>query len=715
MNEPLRPTLPEQPVSDAPATTVERTGRSALLARMTPGDIPLLPSNDHVVLVSLAVLVGLIAGLMVTLLRVAVLLCSALFFSPRRTWALLDDPRSPERIRFIEGTAGLDVDVVVAGALAAVVCFGYGLYRDRLRRRDPSQPWTGKHSRAYFVGLLLLFAAALHYALRGLLAASLAIMPGHEGLPVFADTPWWALGLVAVIGGALVGAISHRFLAPGSHGVPEVMEAVTLHGGSLPASFGPSYAMASGLTVAAMGSVGLEGPVIVFGAGSASTMGKALSLSRERLRVLVAGGAAAGIAAVFNAPIAGALFALEVVIGEFGLTMFSPVVIASVVGTVVHRSVEGSSPLLASARFELGSLYEILAYVPLGLFCGAVGTFFVRMLEGSRAHVARVLSPLPKIAWPAVGFGLLVAVAVIFHRYEVLGSGYDTLDALLDSRVVGTTVVLILAAKLVAIALTLSTGGKGGILLPSLFLGACAGSAYGSFLRLGLDDRVADPGAYALVGMGAVLTAVQHAPMTAVVMIFELCNDYSVILPLIVSCILSTLVSARALGLGVYQRALKAEGIVITRGKEQNVLRSLRVADAMQRDVITIPVATHLGALEGIVASSTQTTYPLVDHEGRLAGVLSLSDLRHVMFEHKDIDDLVVAGELGHKTVHVIRPSDHLGDALEELSVQQFENLVVVDDHDAGQVLGLLSHQAVMEAYRKALERAGLFERPSPV
>jgi CIC family chloride channel protein len=702
------------PAPDAPSPTVERTGRAALFARMTAGDIPLLPSNDHVVLVSLAVLVGLTAGLMATLLRVAVLLCSAVFFSPKRTFALLHDPSSPERLRFLEGTARLDVDVVVAGGVAAMFCFAYGVYRDRLRRRDPSQRWIGEHSRSYLVGLVLLFSAALHYALRGLLAASVAIMPGHEGLPVFAETPWWVLGLVAVVGGALVGLVSDRLLKPGTHGVPEVIESVTLHGGSLPAKFGPSYAVASGLTVAAMGSVGLEGPVIVFGAGSASTMGKALSLSRERLRVLVAGGAAAGIAAVFNAPIAGALFALEVVIGEFGMTMFSPVVIASVMGTVVHRSIEGGAPLLTGAHFEIRSLYEILAYVPLGLFCGAVGALFVRMLEGSRGYVAQLLGPLPRFLWPAVGFALIVALAVGFDRYEVLGSGYDTLDALLDARVVGTTVLFILAAKLVAIPLTLSTGGKGGILLPSLFLGACAGSAYGSFLRLGLADRVSAPSAYALVGMGAVLTAVQHAPMTAVVMIFELCNDYNVMLPLVVSCILSTLVSARAIGLGVYQRQLNAQGVAISRGREQNVLRSLKVGEAMQRDVVVVPASTRLRALETIVAGSTQTTYPLVDRDGRLTGVLSLSDLRHVMFEHEEIEDLVVAEDLGHRAVHVIRPSDNLADALDELSIQQFENLVVVDDADDRRVLGLLSHQAVMVAYKTALQRAGIFERPSP-
>jgi CIC family chloride channel protein len=233
-------------------------------------------------------------------------------------------------------------------------------------------------------------------------------------------------------------------------------------------------------------------------------------------------------------------------------------------------------------------------------------------------------------------------------------------------------------------------------------------------LRLGLEDRIAGPGAYALVGMGAVLTAVMHAPMTAVVLVFELCNDYSVILPLIVSCILSTLVSARALGLNVYQRQLQAEGIAISRGKEQNVLRNLRVRDAMQRDVIAIPASTRLGALEAIVSGSSQTTYPLVDRDGLLTGVLSLSDLRHVMFEHQALDDLVVAGELGHKRVHVIREADNLADALEELSVQQFENLVVVDDAEPRRVLGLLSHQAVMVTYRTALQRAGLFERKGP-
>src|SRR5690606_24573509 len=199
--------------------------------------------------------------------------------------------------------------------------------------------------------------------------------------------------------------------------------------------------------------------------------------------------------------------------------------------------------------------------------------------------------------------------------------------------------------------------------------------------------------------------------LTAVVMIFELCNDYDAILPLMVASILATLVATRALEGGIYQRSLRRFGIVLSRGKEQNVLRALRVADAMTTNVRTISDATPLGRMQEIVETSPQTTFPLVDSEGRLSGVLSLSDLRSVLFEHGDIDDLVVAKELGHETVHVIHPSDHLGTALDRLSGQPFGRLGVVAGDDPSRVRGLLSHQAVMEAYKKGLARAATFDQ----
>lgn len=681
-----------------------------LLLPKAAEDIPLLPSAEHTMLVTLAALVGLYAGLAATLLRVMVRLCGALFFSPQAVLDLVFDPASDVhgRLEKILEHTNWRWELLILGGAGLVLFFAFGLYKQLSWRRAGLKKRRG--SRAWLIGLLLGAAVGMHFLLQLLACVADALMPHDRGLlSVMEQTPWWALGIVALLGGTLVGVVTYFVPNARGHGVPDIMAGVSLHGGHLDAKSGPWFAGAAALTVSATGSVGLEGPVVFFGATTASGLGQALRLSRSRLRVLAAAGAAAGVAASFNAPIAGALFALEIIVGDFALATFSPVVIASIVGTVVHRSIEGDHPVFSNAHFSLVSGYEILLYVLLGLFCGIVGTIFVKVMEGTGAHLSRLLASLPEWVRPGVGLLVLALVALVLGRMEVLGSGHDAMRALLEGKVVGLVVGVILIAKMVATSLTLGAGGIGGIMFPSLMVGASAGTLFGSAASWLFGDRVASPSSYAIVGMGAVLTAVQHAPLTATVMIFEFTNDYTIILPLMVSCILATLLATRALGSNLYQRVLRREGIVLSRGREQNILRSLHVKDAMREDFVAIPAVTRLGELAEIVSSTTITTFPLVDDEGKLAGALSLQDLRQVMFE-PSLDDLVVAGELGTRKVATIHPEDSLATALARFALQPFEHLIVVDPEDPRKVLGLLGLQATMSTYQDGLRRAGALD-----
>jgi chloride channel protein, CIC family len=555
-------------------------------------------------------------------------------------------------------------------------------------------------------------AAVLYSALQLLGCVGRALDSERLGLVnLFESAPVWQLYVVAVFGGVVVGSIRRSIPADEPSDVPGIMAAVALRSGAVNQRSGSMSSLGSAITVSVGGSVGLEGPVVVAGSTSASWLGQNLSLSRERLRVLVAAGAASGIAAAFNAPIAGVLFALEIIIGEVALTTFTPVVLASVIGTVMHRALEGDFAIFPNATFELRSGYEIFLYAFLGLVSGVIGSVFVRSIELTRELTSRHLSRVPAVLLPALGLVAVITISSVMGRFEALGTGYSTLSAFLEGDLLGPVVLLIVVTKIVSVSITLGSGGIGGIFFPSLFVGAGLGTMFGLVAQEALGASIAGPSNFALVGMASVAAAMLHAPLTAAVMIFELCNDYDAILPLMVASILATLVATRALSGGIYQRTLRRFGIVLSRGKEQNVLRALRVEEAMTTHVRTISDATPLGRMQEIVESSAQTTFPLVDADGHLSGVLSLSDLRAVLFEHGEIDDLVVAKELGHKTVHVIRPSDHLGTALDRLSGQPFENLVVVDDHDERRVRGLLSHQAVMEAYKKGLARAGIFEQ----
>ncbi|NQY92505.1 MAG: chloride channel protein, partial [Deltaproteobacteria bacterium] len=503
-----------------PSTVTAWTRAPLELTRRAAEDIPLLPSQDHITLVSLAALTGLLAGLAAELLRVFVRLFGVLMFSPGSLWELATDRSSPMSQRFDAEWPKIDTHFMVVGLAAALLMFGWGYYRDH--RNGAAE---GHRSRSHQLGIAVGAAALAHGVLQVLVAAADAVTPGHSGLlSVFQHTPWWGLCGVALVGGIAVGVLAHYLTDARGEGVPIVMKSVALKSGAMRTRSGPIFAGTAGLTVASMGSVGLEGPVLVFGAASASGLGQALGLSRDRLRVLVAAGAAAGISAGFNAPIAGALFALEIVVGDFALATFSPVVIASVVGTVVHRSIEGNFPVFGGVDFVIKSSYEIWLYIPLGLLCGAVGTLFVRTVESTNARFQRLTSGVPNFLQPAIGLLAICLMAVALGRYEVLGSGYDTLQNLLNNRITATVVGVILVAKIAATSLTLASGGVGGVFFPSLMIGASAGSLFGAGAQQLLGDRIASPASYAIVGMGAVLTAVQHAPLTAVVMVFELCN-----------------------------------------------------------------------------------------------------------------------------------------------------------------------------------------------
>lgn len=695
------------------ATLDEAKAGLALLRRLllprAAEEIPLLPSAEHTMLVTLAALVGLYAGLAATLLRVMVRLCGAVFYSSGAALDLALSPSSEVRSRLLASLEDTPwrLELLVLGAAALVAFFAFGAYR-HLGWRKRGQ--RRRKSRAFLVGMLLGAAVAAHYLLQLLSRIADVLMPHERGLlSIMQETPPLALVLVALCGGTLVGIVTWLVPKARGHGVPDIMTGVALRGGHLDPKSGPCFAGAAALTVSATGSVGLEGPVVFFGATTASGLGQVLRLSRSRLRVLAAAGAAAGVAASFNAPIAGALFALEIIVGDFALATFSPVVIASIVGTVVHRSIEGDHPVFAGAKFSLVSGYEIALYVLLGLFCGVVGTIFVKVLEGAGQTTGRLLSPLPLWLRPGVGLVALVALALALGRLEILGSGHDAMRALLDGKLAGLAVGVILIAKVVATALTLGSGGIGGVMFPSLLIGASAGTLFGSAASFVFGEKVASPSAYAIVGMGAVLTAVQQAPLTAAVMIFEFTNDYTIILPLLVSCILSTLLATRALGSNLYQRVLRREGIVLARGREQNILRSLRVSDAMREDFVPIHAGTRLGELAHVVASTSLTTFPLVDDDGHLVGALSLQDLRQVMFE-PGLDDLVVAAELGSRKVATILPNDTLATALSRFALQPFEHLVVVAHEDRRRAVGLLGLQATMGTYQEGLRRAGALE-----
>ncbi|MGD2067691.1 MAG: chloride channel protein [Gemmatimonadota bacterium] len=509
--------------------------------------------------------------------------------------------------------------------------------------------------------------------------------------------PWWWILVIPVLGALVVGPLTWFFAREArGHGVPEVMEAVALRSGVIRPRLVAIKAVASALTIGTGGSVGREGPIVQIGSAIGSTLGQWLKIGRTQLRTLVGCGAAAGIAATFNAPVAGALFPLEVILGEFGVSEFSPIVISSVLATAVSRYYLGDFPAFVVPPHEMVSIWELGAYVVLGFLASGVALAFTGLVYGLEDRIEAL--PFPRWALPVVG-GVFVGAMGVFLP-EVLGVGYEATSAALMGQLGLGLVTLLIVAKLVATSVTLGSGGSGGVFAPSLFLGAMSGSLVGGLAHRWFPAVTAGSGAYALVGMGAVVGATTQAPITSILIIFELTGDYSLILPLMASCIIATVVFSRVRRTSIYTEKLRRRGIDIFRGHELNILRGVRADETMDRDVTRVAEERHLTELLEALPDVRHDAFYVVDGDGRLRGVIPLRDLQGALRYADALGQVVLAGDLTREVRHVA-PDERLDTVLRAFARDLPGELPVVDGD--GRLVGVVTRRQVLNAYDREL------------
>ncbi|MGB3717785.1 MAG: chloride channel protein [Candidatus Promineifilaceae bacterium] len=524
---------------------------------------------------------------------------------------------------------------------------------------------------------------------------------------------------VPAIGGLLVGLLVYFFAREAKgHGVPEVMEAVALRGGRIRPRVAVVKSLASSLTIGSGGSAGREGPIVQIGSAIGSAVGQALNLSDNRISNLVACGAAAGIAATFNAPIAGVLFALEVILSRFSVRNFSTVVIASVTASVIGRAALGDVPAF-TIPFEYGvnSLWEFLFYPVLGLLAAIVGVVFTRSLYWSE-DLFDSFKRIPEWVKPAIGGALLGVLAFTYPLVSltqpvtwasiphVFGVGYDIIESALANELVFSAAFVLLIAKIVATGLTLGSGGSGGVFAPSLFMGAMLGAAFELVLNRLFPGVSAPPGAYALVGMAAVFAASAHAPITAVIILFELTGDYRIILPLMLTVVIATLFSQLMLrGESIYTLKLSRRGVQLERGRDVDILQSVTVDEVMTRDVETISMNATIPDLADIFFSSHHHGLMVLDGEGKLWGVVTLTDLERALTENRPKSTPVSEIATSWPHMQVVYPDETMGDALARMGSRGLGRLPVVARDDPYHLLGLLWREGILQAYTLALTR----------
>ena len=512
---------------------------------------------------------------------------------------------------------------------------------------------------------------------------------------------WQSIIWIPAIGGLIVGPLIYFYAREAKgHGVPEVMEAIALKGGLIRKRLVFVKTLASAICIASGGSVGREGPIVQIGSAIGSTISQVLKVSTERMKTLVGCGAAAGIAATFNAPIAGAMFALEIILGDFGIATFSPIVISSVAATAVSRHFLGDSPAFIVPSYELVSSWEFPLYFFLGILCALVALAFVFMLYRTEDFFNRLR--FPEYLRPVLGGIILGCMALVFP--QILGVGYGAIDQVLLQQFSWYFVLFLVFVKILATSITIGSGGSGGIFAPSLFIGAMTGGCFGIFVHTVFPDITASPAAYSIVGMGAVVSAATHGPLTAILMLFEMTGDYKIILPLMITCIISSVVISQIKKESIYTLKLIRKGIDIKAGREINLLKSIPVKSVMNKKVQTLFDGLTMGRLFQIISKSKYNSFPVIDKDNKLTGMLSFNDYSEALF-NEDLKHLVIVRDIATLDVVKISVNDNIFNALEKISPRDLSILPVVSFEDDTKLLGILTRRDIMRAYNQAVQK----------
>jgi len=527
-----------------------------------------------------------------------------------------------------------------------------------------------------------------------------------------AATPWWLTLSIPAAGGLVTGPIIH-FLAPEARGpgVPAVILSVSTQQSTIRHRVTFIKGLVSSLLLGAGASVGREGPVVQIGASVGSSLAQFFRLRPDLRRVCLACGAAAGIAATFNAPIAGSLFALEIILMNIEVAYISHIVVAAITGSVLSRVFWGDFPAFQVVPFALGSYFELAAYLLLGIVAGLVSIFFVRLTYGLDSLFLRL--PFPDWIKPALGGLGLGCMALVLP--QVLGVGYETVNAALTNSLLWSTALLLLGAKLVATSLCIGSGMSGGILAPSLYLGATLGTVIGLVsMQLGISQGL-HPGFFALAGMGAVVSGTTLAPITAIMTIFELTLHYQIILPLMIACISSTLVVRLLFGYSAYEMKLARSGVNIVRGHDVGILRNLHVSEFMRRDFTWLRENVPLTMLYQELLRSPFPHFVILDAEEELAGVVSLRDLRPVLPRYDELKHSLAVRDVMSSEPVTLCEDDDMERAMQVFERHHFSFVPVLESSGSRRVSGVLTKDALLTAYDQKVLKDRVLSRPLTV
>ena len=507
----------------------------------------------------------------------------------------------------------------------------------------------------------------------------------------FAHLPWWQRIVVPTAGGAAAGLVlmfAARFLKQSR--TTDYMEAVVIGDGILSTRQSLLKSLSALFSISSGASIGREGPLVQLAAMFASALGRIMRVSSPRLRLLVACGAAAGIAAAYNAPIAGALFVAEVVMATTSMEIFGPLVCSSVVATLTIRQFVGADPLYSVTHFAAISPTETLVLVGLGCVCGLLSPVYLLILRGVESWFSHW--PGPVFTRLAAG-GLIVGVLAVWYP-QVCGNGYSSVNAVLHGLWPWEELAIILILKTVATSATFGSGAVGGVFTPTLFIGSSIGFLFGALAQAVTKLSGIQPEAFALIGMGAFLAATTRAPIMAIILIFEITLDYEVILPLMLACVVAYYTARSFQMPGIYSEELRRKG----RWEFDSELRRMRVGDIMKHN----PPSVHLDAAFDEICSRF-TLLPhnylyVIDEKGRFHGVISLHDIKRFL-TNPDLATVVIARDIMREDFPSLGPDDFLTTVFERFARHDGERLPVLSRDGSKLLVGSVSKADALLAF----------------
>ena len=529
-----------------------------------------------------------------------------------------------------------------------------------------------------------------------------------EHMSEFIDIlPGWKIVLVPTLGGLFVGLMVYYLMpARRPRGVADVMEAAALRSGAITLREGVGAAAVSAASISVGASVGREGPVVHLGAALSSFVATRLRLSRSQAVTLLGCGVASAVASSFNAPIAGVFFALEVVIGHYALSAFAPIVIAGVTGTIITRLYFGDFPAFIISDQTIVSFWEFPAFALLGIVCAMSAVVFLRSCEFSADIFARI--PVPAWLKPMFG-GLCVGIiALVFP--QVLGVGYEATDIALKGQYELAVLIALIVAKTAATAICIGAGFGGGVFTPSMFIGAMVGGAFGLIATQLFPHLSSGHSAYTLVGLGAVSGAVLGAPISTILIVFELTANYALTIAVMLAVVIATVITQQVRGHSFFTWQLERRGINIKGGRESSLMMTTHVSDVMSHQFTPVAQTLNINGVREKLLTAPHGELFVVDENSALLGTITLEDLSDSAFDHS-IDDVVNASDVARLHPPSLSANDSLEAALKMMQDTGEEHVAVVEDRTSMKLIGFLHEIDVMLIYNRALIDARREER----